>query len=136
MGLSADTRFNYFLILCDRFSRIFRMCGIRDKTTDACIDGTELIISTMPGTQRHPNLYNIYIVMLELNLDLTFLENGAVKIKFILTLLLPNTKNKMVFERHWGTIAKLANTLLLHARLNRKFFYYAAKYGMPTIEEF
>ena len=30
-------------------------------------------------------------------------------------------------ERHWGTIAKLANTLLLHVRLNRKFFYYAAK---------
>ena len=32
-------------------------------------------------------------------------------------------------ERHWGIIAKLANTLLLHARLNRKFFYYAAKYA-------
>ena len=32
-------------------------------------------------------------------------------------------------ERHWGTVAKLANTLLLHARLNRKFFYYAAKYA-------
>ena len=32
-------------------------------------------------------------------------------------------------ERHWVTIAKLANTLLLHARLNRKFFYYAAKYA-------
>ena len=30
------------------------MCGIRDKTTDACIDGIELIISTMPGTQRQP----------------------------------------------------------------------------------
>ena len=49
MGLSTDTRFNYFLILCDRFSRTFRICGIRDKTTDACIDGIELIISTMPG---------------------------------------------------------------------------------------
>ena len=72
MGLSADTRFNYFLILCDRFSHIFRMCGIKDKTTDE--------------------------------------QNGLV-------------------ERHWGTIAKLANTLLLHARLNRKFFYYAAKYA-------
>ena len=41
MGLSTDTRFNYFLILCDRFSRTFRICGIRDKTTDACIDGIE-----------------------------------------------------------------------------------------------
>ena len=50
MGLSVDTRFNYFLILCDRFSRTFRMCGIRDKTTDVCIDGIELIISTIAGT--------------------------------------------------------------------------------------
>ncbi len=32
-------------------------------------------------------------------------------------------------ERHWGTIAKLADTLLLHAHLNRKFFYYAVKYA-------
>ena len=47
MGLSANTTFNYFLILCDRFSHTFRMCGIRDKTTDACIDGIELIIFTM-----------------------------------------------------------------------------------------
>ena len=30
------------------------MCGIRDKTTDTCIDGIELIISTIPGTQRQP----------------------------------------------------------------------------------
>ena len=32
-------------------------------------------------------------------------------------------------ERHWGTIVRLANTLLLHARLNRKFFYYTVKYA-------
>ena len=32
-------------------------------------------------------------------------------------------------ERHWGTMAKLANTILLHARLNRKIFYYAVKYA-------
>ena len=31
MGLSADTRFNYFLILRVRFSCTFRACGIRDK---------------------------------------------------------------------------------------------------------
>ena len=54
MGLLADNRFNYFLILCDRFSSTFRICGIRDKTTDTCIDGIELIISTMPGTNRQP----------------------------------------------------------------------------------
>ena len=31
MGLSADTRSNYCLILCDRFSCTFQMCGINNK---------------------------------------------------------------------------------------------------------
>ena len=52
MGLSADTRFNYFLIFCDRYSQIFRLCGIRDKSTEACIDGIELIISNLSLHQR------------------------------------------------------------------------------------
>ena len=54
MGLSADTRYNYFLILCDRYSRIFRICGIRDKSSEACIDGIELLIPNLPCTQRQP----------------------------------------------------------------------------------
>ena len=52
--LSTDTRYNYFLILCDRFSRIFRICGIGDKSSDACIHGIELIISNLLSTQRRP----------------------------------------------------------------------------------
>ena len=32
-------------------------------------------------------------------------------------------------ERHWGTILKLANTMIIHARLSKKFFYYAVKYA-------
>ena len=102
MGLSADTRFNYFLILCDRFSRTFRICGIRDKTTDACIDGIELIISTMPVTNRQPR--SIQHIRKHFN-------PAAPK----------HQEQNGLVERHWGTIAKLANTLLLHARLNRKF---------------
>ena len=39
LGLSPESRYNYFLILCDRFSRTFRLIGIQDKSTDACIDG-------------------------------------------------------------------------------------------------
>ena len=31
-----------------------QICGIRDKTTDACIDGIKSIISTMPDTNRQP----------------------------------------------------------------------------------
>ena len=54
MGLSADAKFNYFQILCDRFSCTFQMCGIKDKMTEAYIDGIKLIISTMPGENRQP----------------------------------------------------------------------------------
>ena len=54
MGLSADTRFNYFLIFCDRYSRLFRICGTQDKSIDACIDGIELIISNLSIHQRTP----------------------------------------------------------------------------------
>ena len=32
-------------------------------------------------------------------------------------------------ERHWGTIMKLANTMLIHARLSKKFLYYTVKYA-------
>ena len=56
MGLSADTRFNYFLILCDQYSRVFRICGMRDKSSDACIDGIELLLSNVPSTQQQPLL--------------------------------------------------------------------------------
>ena len=40
-----ESKFNYFLILCDRYSRIFRTIGIGDKTSEACIDGIEQLIS-------------------------------------------------------------------------------------------
>ena len=32
-------------------------------------------------------------------------------------------------ERYWGTIMKLANTMLVYASLSKKLFYYAIKYA-------
>ena len=43
--ISADSRFNYYLILCDRYSRIFRSICIKGKSSEACIDCIEQIIS-------------------------------------------------------------------------------------------
>ena len=40
-GISMESKFYSFLILCDRYSRIFRTIGIRDKTSEACIYGIE-----------------------------------------------------------------------------------------------
>ena len=48
IGISTDSRFNYYLILYDRYSRIFRSIGIKDKSSEACIDGIEQIISNIP----------------------------------------------------------------------------------------
>ena len=52
LGLSSESRYNYFLILCDRYSRIFRLIGIHDKTSEACIDGIELLTSNIPSSPR------------------------------------------------------------------------------------
>ena len=52
LGLSPESRYNYFLILCDRFSRTFRLIGIQDKSTDACFDGIELLTSKFPNRTR------------------------------------------------------------------------------------
>ena len=51
-GLSFESRYAYFLILCDRFSRVFRLIGIRDKSSEACIDGKELLTSSIPTKER------------------------------------------------------------------------------------
>ena len=48
LGISTDSRFNYYLILCDRYTRVFRFICIKDKSSEACIDGIEQIISNIP----------------------------------------------------------------------------------------
>ena len=65
--------------------------------------------------------------MSEQNSDLILSKNTVRKIKFNTAAPKHFKKNGLV-ERHWGTVAKLTNTILLHARLNRKIFYYAVKY--------
>ena len=39
IGISTDYRFNYFLILYDRYSRVFRLIGKKEKSSEAYIDG-------------------------------------------------------------------------------------------------
>ena len=50
--------------------------------------------------------------------------------KIIFTTTAPKHQEQKGFVvRHWGTIMKMANIMLLHARLSKRFFYYAAKYA-------
>ena len=116
MGLSADTQFNYFLILCDRYSRIFRICGIQDKTTDACIDGIELIISTIPGRNRQPKAINHICSDAGTEFCSDTFRKWCSENKIHFTSAAPKHQEQNgLVERHWGKIAKLANTLLIHA---------------------
>ena len=49
IGISSESRFNYFHILCHRYSRIFRVIGlVRDKSSEACIDEIKQRISNFP----------------------------------------------------------------------------------------
>ena len=53
VGISNESKVNYFLILCDRYSRIFRAIGLKDKSSEACIDGIEQLISNFPCLERN-----------------------------------------------------------------------------------
>ena len=130
LGLSSDSRYSYYLIFCDRYSRIFRICGIRDKTTDACIDGINLIISSLPIKNKHiSHLRHIRSdAGSEFRSDTFRKWCSDNKIEFSSAAPKHQEQNGLV-ERHWGTICKLANTMMIHARLNRKFFYYAVLYA-------
>ena len=130
LGLSIDSRYNYFLILCDRFSRIFRLIGIQDKTSEACIDGIELLTSNIPTPTRQ--IKSITHIRSDAGTEFrsdTFRKWCSEKgIRFSSAAPKHQEQNGLV-ERHWGTVLKIANTMLLHARLSKKFFYYAAKYA-------
>ena len=95
--LLSESRYGCYLISCDRYSRIFRVCGIRDKTTDACIDGINLILSSLPFPSKTSTSLTLptYVVILALNFVLTFSENGAVTMILILAQLPLSTRNKM-----------------------------------------
>ena len=65
-------------------------------------------ISINHKSSNNFSLVKGYVVMLELNFDLTLLGNGTVKIKFILILLLPSTKNRMVLLKDTGGNCKIS----------------------------
>ena len=136
VGISTDSRFNYYLKLCDRFSRIFRSIGIKDKSSDACIDDIEQIISNIPYLK---NKLPKNIVHIKSDFGSEFRSDTFRKwcaensIRFTTVAPKHQEQNSLV-ERHWGTIIKMANTILLHTRLNKKFLCYAVKYAQRVHE--
>ena len=53
-GISIETRFKYFLIFCDRYSSIFRVAGMHDKTSKECARAIEQILSKIPNSTYTP----------------------------------------------------------------------------------
>ena len=114
LGLSLESRYNYFLILCDRYSRIFRLIGMRDKSTEACIDGIELLTSSIPTKDRRIKSINHIRsdAGSEFRSDTFRKWCSERKIRFTTAAPKHQEQNGLV-ERHWGTIVKMANTMLL-----------------------
>ena len=122
LGVSAETRYKFFLIFCDRYSRIFRISGMKDKTSLECAKAIEGILSRIPnststakdithirsdtGTEFRSNDFNDWCK-----------ENSIV---FTTAAPKHQEQNGMV-ERHWAEVSKLANIMLVHARLSTKF---------------
>jgi len=130
LGLSSESRYNYFLILCDRFSRTFRLIGIQDKSTDACIDGIELLTSRIPNNKR--KIRKISHIRTDAGSEFrsdTFRKWCSENNIRCTTAAPKHQEQNGLVERHWGTILKMANTMIIHARLSKKFFYYAIKYA-------
>ena len=132
LGLNSESRHNYFFIMCDRYSRIFRLMGMKDKSSDACIDVIKQIISNFPNASSKNKIKEIKHIRSDAGSEFrsdTFQKwCGENNIKFDTAAPKHQEQNGMV-ERHWGTIVRMAKTLLLHARLSTKFLYYAIKYA-------
>ena len=101
-----------------------------DKTSEACIDGIEQLKSKFPVLSK--GIKKISHIRSDAGLEFrsdTFRKwCGENKINIDTAAPKRQEQNGLV-ERHWGTIVRLANTPLLHTRLNRRFFYYALKYA-------
>ena len=111
--ISMESKFNYFLILCDRYSRIFRTIDITDKTSEACIDGIEQLISKFPGLSK--SIKKISHIRSDAGLEFrsnTFRKWCGENKKNFNTAAPKHLEQNGLVERHWGTIVRYANTLL------------------------
>ena len=102
-----ESKFNYFLILCDRYSRIFRTIGIMDKTSEVCIDGIEQLISKFSTFDK--SIKKISHIRSDAGFEFrsdTFRKwCGENKINFDSAAPKHQEQNGLV-ERHWGTIVR------------------------------
>ena len=103
---------------------------MKDKSSLQCARAIEIILSRIPNSTMTAK-------------DITYLRSDA-GIEFrskdfndwckensiVFTTATPKHQEQNgLVERHWGEIFKLANILLIHARLSTKFFYFVAKYA-------
>ena len=113
LGFNSESRHNYFLIMCDRYSQIFRLMDMKDKSSEVCIDAIEQIISNFPNNSSKDKIKEIKHVRSDAGMEFrsdTFRKwCGENNTKFDTAAQKHQEQNGMV-ERHWGTIVRMANT--------------------------
>ena len=117
LGVSSETRAKFFLIFCNRYSRIFRIAPMKDKTLLECAKAIEGILSRIPNSTSTEK-------------DITYLRSDAgtefrsndfndwcKENSIVFTTAAPKYQEQNgLVERHWAEVSKLANTMLIHAR--------------------
>ena len=92
-----------------------------------------MILSCYYPLFHHPNITQIhtpYLVWYRHRIQIWyFLRMVFGKQSNFSTAAPKHQEQNRLMERYWVTVAKLANTILLHTWLNRKIFYYAIKHA-------
>ena len=129
-GLSAETRFKYFLIFCDRYSRIFRTFGMQDKSSKECARAIEGILAKIPDSTYTPK--DITYIRSDAGTEFRSAEfnDWCLENSIVFSSAAPKHQHQNgLVERHWKIVYDMANSLILNARLSPKFFAYALKYA-------
>ena len=130
LGISTESRCNYFLIFCDWYSRIFRITSLQDKSSKECARGIEQILSKITHSTYTPK--DITYIRSDAGTEFRSAEfnDWCLENSIVFTTAAPKHQHQNgLVKRHWGIVLHIANTMILHARLSSKFIMYAIKYA-------
>lgn len=130
LGVSLETHFKFFLIFYDRHSRIFCIARMKDKSSSECSKAIEGIISKIPNSTLTAK--DITHIRKDTGMEFRLNDvNDWCKENYITftTAALKHQEQNIMVERHRAEVSKLADIMLVHARLSTKFIIHALKYA-------
>ena len=117
IGILSKSSFNYFLIIYNRYSRVYIIIvALEDKSTDIFIGGLEKLISKFSYLERIlKSINHIKVdIGLELRSDTFGKQCGENNIQFN-TVVPKRQEQNGIVKRQWGALMKLAKKLFIHA---------------------